>query len=960
MNTSPVYFDTLKVGTQSIPFIEKPENCYSRLVKSLFENNKQFERAGLIFSEQRFQISEELWKKALKEKYENDPIQVVGRGAVSEYIPILDELDMHVLYSQNICLANNIINDTNRDIDQILQKKTQSDHDIKEVAKKRKTIQDLKEKIRFLSDHLLPYENQIEIFRVESEMRESLERDFPEKQKFQEIYDQRVLPLLAKMKHLLIQNSNQVTFQAAAAKGSALQAGLRVISEFTEKDPQCISNSKISRQEVFLLPGQNAVFKQMNERAEEEERIANSLLDLMSEEAYVGTFNIKTATRGNFGIQAPEEVRQRGYPLTGIDPNLKKGILKHMPSSSLGLIKEHAAHKTQRNDPTLYLTPDLENLQIKEAYEHCEQFKWSYIDSNNKKRETDFKTLHANVLRNIKMSFVTCIPNKEKTVSLEDFIEAITVKWKAVVPELKKIENAKPFPVKNIQAKPYISDMLLMRNLTPEQREILLGRLTPEAEFHAILTGEIQLLDMHGENLGVAPEPNAAYDRFKMLKFSTSLDPSKEVNLAQLMLAHGEGKIPLDTLITFNEGGSIVSKSLKDLPELQEVFNGMWKFVIFDTDLSLSEDNRLLLQTRPGDTEFIIPLRSVLLETDWKDKPLSEETFLRLLRSDERDLRVRNWIQKEDAPIYKRLSPNVRDLIKKAIAPKIEQWTLGQLRIKYPAVTIKVLENTFVNILSDIDPSTTLKIWKGIEDDLSNLTVHPDDTWESIAERHRQNVTFLKQMNPEGLKVWGKVKIDYDLTSLSLEAKEKRTKIASQLFPRMTIRQQQALIARQTRRKDYLDNYMALRNSTFYGEDLFNQMERYILNPTSPFTSIRRNELLAPLNKDKQILLADPDKMDGFKQALCKECQPTYFNLMTAMYPLLADAYALNTEYYQDKVCAGHYIGLDTCKIIDSIDALKYQASRTERQERMLILAINLQKQITSIKDPGFLGHWGS
>lgn len=99
---------------------------------------------------------------------------------LSKYIPILDELDNHVLYSKKIGLANNIMNETIRYLDQILQKKTQSDHEIEEIRKMRKKVHDLKEITTTLSNSLSTYENQKEIFRIESEMRESLNKDFPE------------------------------------------------------------------------------------------------------------------------------------------------------------------------------------------------------------------------------------------------------------------------------------------------------------------------------------------------------------------------------------------------------------------------------------------------------------------------------------------------------------------------------------------------------------------------------------------------------------------------------------------------------------------------------------------------------------------------------------------------------------------------------------------------------------
>jgi LysM repeat protein len=309
-------------------------------------------------------------------------------------------------------------------------------------------------------------------------------------------------------------------------------------------------------------------------------------------------------------------------------------------------------------------------------------------------------------------------------------------------------------PLSNVQAKPFISNMILMKDLNFEQRERVLLRLTPQSEFNAVLTGEVQLLDLHSGNLGVAPELKENADKFKDLKFFALINRqfTSGLNFNQLILYYLTGELQKNTPIQYIENGISVSNTLKNLPELEKALDVRWELVLFDTDLSLTESNTLQVQIRGGKIEHLIPLRSVLLETRWKETPLSDETVTHLLDSTERDLRVSQWAKKVDSPIYKRLTKRAQGKIMPLINPLIKEYTLSDLRFEreHEDVTIKSLKREFAADLSDLN-SATSEIWKIIEDDLSKVKVNPKDTWESIAKRHRQNVEELKLLNPKGL-----------------------------------------------------------------------------------------------------------------------------------------------------------------------------------------------------------------
>ncbi len=579
------------------------------------------------------------------------------------------------------------------------------------------------------------------IFDVESKVRKVLMLgDFPQRFEFQNIYDRNILPLAAQAKQFLAHRPLHFSVQAAAAKGKAAQAGFGAIQALAQNKP-ILENNKISNQEVFLLPEQGAVFKRSHERANEEERLVNDLFDLMVEQAVVPTFNINKATLERFEIQIDPKVEQRSFSLKELSPTLSFAIRQKLTFEDDDLWQYFSTTKPATQ--SFLLTPDLSDPATKKAYERCEQFQWTYKNKDGQEKKVNFKTLHANFLQGEVMTAIKPIPSSSHLKAPNSYkrILAFNTPWKIVSPEIMERHEGHISPFVNIQAKPFVRDMHLFSEIMehPVAYQSILQKLTPEAEFQAILTGELQLLDLHSKNLGVAPQTTEEYERFKGLKFTVN---QADISFKQLLLNYLSGDILDTTIIKFKENNNKIKMSLKDLPDLQKALNVQWQFVIFDTDLSLSENNHLQFQTRKDKEEYLIPVRSVLLETTWKDQPLSEQTIQRLLESTDRDLRVENWVKREDSPIRKRLSPKIQRKLDQDLIPLIENYALSVQRYDDPSTPIKKLQEDFAKDLSDISNSNHLKIWKTLEEELNR-----------------------------------KLKAPYDLTSSTLQAIERRKKL---------------------------------------------------------------------------------------------------------------------------------------------------------------------------------------
>lgn len=605
-------------------------------------------------------------------------------------------------------------------------------------------------------------------------------------------------------------------------------------------------------------------------------------------------------------------------------------------------------HPSSKASESFYLAPDLTNPNIKKDFESCEQYMWTYADKKDDQHTVDFKSFYFEFIQKNVSALVEITPKPEITnpspYTPQVGSNAIGCPFKIISPQIMVAETGKLLtPLKDIHAKPLIDQMMLLDEfaLIPVAKENLLKKLTPEAEFSAYLTGELQFLDLHAQNIGVKPVENSQYEKFKEVQFEFK---NQSMSMYELLIEHLNEKLSPDDTLTFTLNGQDVQKKLRDLPELLKALNVSWQFVLFDTDLSLGESNQLeIIVQQKNKEDHFIPLRSALLESDWKDKPLSLEAIELIQNNKERDRRVKNWIEKVDAPIFKRLSPTTGKKIRNSLEGAIERYSLSRYRKNGFDLTTAKLKELFVTEICEMKDSYYAQIWKTIEDELSMVTVRKGDTMEILAKRHGQNPNLekLRELNSDVELIPGKkIKIEYDLTSSS--ALKRRERIAAQFFPNLTHQQKLALIERQERTSKYLDATLSLLDSTLKGKAAFDELREYVNKPETPLSTLERMEMLNFIEQQRKSSKPVDKTVDATRKKIYLQCLPTYFNLMKAMYPLLADAYELNEEVY-GKDNAGIVIGLYGEPLENTI---KFAMASKDPDQRFI--AAILQKQIDS------------
>lgn len=538
-------------------------------------------------------------------------------------------------------------------------------------------------------------------------------------------------------------------------------------------------------------------------------------------------------------------------------------------------------------DPQLiYLVPDLTDCAVKAAYEKCENVNWKYLDLSDHEHTVDFKKLFSLILLK-KVKSIWSIPNKKNpSPTPDEFILATQVKWKTYETKLKvNVGNHQSCEIKDFLVKPLVK-MFRFDVLSDKSREKILSQLRPESEVSAVLTSINQYLDLHHENIGFEPVGNEEYEYFKNIEF---IHRNEIINFDQFMMKYFDGEISKHSIIRYRSKGRIVKKKLSKSPKLLRALEVKWKLVLFDGDTSLSESNTLMALIRQKNKGHLIPLRSILLATDWKNKPLSDVAVKNLMALE--DGHLKEWVAKSDSTVYRRLSQKTKLLLSDQLKPILKVFHLSGYRKHDFLMTIERLGDLFADEISKIDNVKYLEIWKLIESDLSLVNVLPNQTWKSIALRYKQDVNTLKKLNPEThpqhFQNGQKIKIEIDLTTDTLQAHLERIKIAKQLFPRLTYYQQKAFIEREENMKNYLLDYEQLQTTYLKGVELADYLKKYIQSIATPLNSRRKDALMIQLNELEE---NDPDDI---KNILLEECQPTYFNATKAMYPLLANAYDL-------------------------------------------------------------------
>lgn len=652
-----------------------------------------------------------------------------------------------------------------------------------------------------------------------------------------------------------------------------------------------------------------------------------------------------------------EESLQQFVPLEGKDHI--KDHKDHIKDQLINALKVQEAINVGHvdNSESLYFVPKFANGE-KNIYERCEKFKWDYQGSimSFKEIQNLFFQKGSAIIDLIKpVHNANFKPPKDEEIKI-----ALAVKWDAILPEIyQKMETQdgsfSVMPLTQVDAKPFIENMILFNDFFfyPKAKNIITNRLTPEAQFNAILTGELQLLDLHANNLGVMPKSNPNYEKYKDCKFDIN---GRQFSFSDALILYLEGQIGDRHLFTFELDGVQISKKLADLPELKDAFKVDWNLAIFDTDLCLGESNKIHRIQTDTISGHLIPLRSVLLELDWKKNPLDQVCIDKLMDAEESDFLMRQWIDRKDAPIYQHLSKEGLEMLEKLLHPVLERYALSRHRNKHSDLQIAELQFNFVNYIVDKMDD----VWAIIEQELSSVKVFKGATLESFCNRYSQSreeileankdIPDFEKLGPNELLNYDKLNIKHkpNLTENNKEALEMRKKIANQLLPRLSIRQRNALIERQESRKEYLEGYYNLKNSQNSNLTLVEEIRNYIEMPSTPLNSVSRNNYLNWI-KNALVGQVDPIHINELYDDLIDELQPTYLNVMMSMYPLLGDAYELNMILSgNNEKESGEWIGLHKFTLEQIIEIVDQDPIKYPINSKAQKLAANLKNEINN------------
>jgi hypothetical protein len=519
-----------------------------------------------------------------------------------------------------------------------------------------------------------------------------------------------------------------------------------------------------------------------------------------------------------------------------------------------------------------------------------------------------------------------------------DFI--LQMKWKLMFSDLVNTQNQK---ITNVRIKPFISEMITISRLryNPPFQNYALNALSSQAEAELILAGLLQLLDLHEENLALKLESEQTlesyyknFKKYSSLQFSYQnihAEKKAHTSLEELHKDYRNGHINDHTAITYGDSSQPSpdsSSELKELGDLKSFLETKWKFIFFDTNYCLGEDNEsqqcVITNTGKSKTHISLPFRSCLSENQWAHHPLRKETLDLVKQLLEKQEIVKKWINREDAPLRQRLSKKANERINEMlnIFGQDLQFSLSKIRQQSTFLTLEDVRNQFA---SDLKDKKDEKIWSFLEEELSQVKIAKQgETWESLSIKHKQNLKDLQFLNSDHpLTPGSKLKIKIDLTSNSEQAQESRKKMAFALFPRLTWRQQEALIQRMNHLRKYLEFYEEAKS------------------PLSPSNKKIDEDFLevAPLGMEEKEIYYSKLNQGESLHSLIDSCQPTYFNLMCVFYPLLKDVYWIR-EYAKKQLGPQlkipEEIGSYTENLIDTIQAVK-----NHTQEKM----VKIQKE---------------
>jgi hypothetical protein len=821
--------------------------------------------------------------------------------------------------------------------------------------------------IGLLNKPVFSYEERHHVFEMEYQFRVFLEE--PEKRTEERVafYENVIKHLVKRVKHSLVQEPQHRNAIAAAKKGQALQAGLKGMLSILEEGVPIEKNT--STQSVYSFPHYKVVYKHGSKRATEEEYLIDQFFNLCASEGIVGSFKMERLNPIRYGIEMSNlEKLKRGYSVGHLDPfltnklfgklnqNDQKLYQKYkMKDCSLSqnfasfekrtfkyegnevrtlqcLLEEDGFVKALTYEPTkassdelksLYFLPILESSVDKQTYEECEQMRWKYLNSQKIQQVVDFKMIQTLWLRGHYLKGIQAvdlngkvIKNGPKETEVKSVLEKI--QWRLGIAEVLRLNKSKDWkPVMHVQAKPFV-EMKSVKDMQLHSKflKAVLNRLSEESVWSVLLTAELQFLDLHGQNLGLAPQLNDACVYFKKAVFLVS---RQVLNLWNLRKQYLEDPLLIQAEIIYKDPktGQFVQGRLEEFSFLREALETKWEWVIFDTDLSLGESNTLHLQSYKDHIQTLIPFRSCLLELEWKDIPLSP-TIIARLEDTAMEEQMIAWINRYETPI--RLELKKKGILQREIDERLKPV------LKQPCYTLSFARQ-------------------------SDCT---DGSFKNIRDKFVFDLVKMEENVHQELWKWLEQQLSIDLISELPKARLNRDKIASQLFPRLTWRQLEALLERRKRRNIYLKNYRELIQTSSF-EELQKSVSNFLQQSESPLSTLQRRSLEAKLHQMDPLL--QTSQIALLKTEISQMCQPTYFNIVKSMYPFLSDVYDLVVaSNSQGPLQAGLLIGNPYIGQLEELISLIRK--KFYHREDLLEVALNLEKNMQSEIMPAFFGKW--
>lgn len=571
---------------------------------------------------------------------------------------------------------------------------------------------------------------------------------------------------------------------------------------------------------------------------------------------------------------------------------------------------------------TLFV-PCIPNAEFLKMYQQMEATKWEYLDKDIWLPAT-FKELQSLwITGDIDSGTKVCREGAIESFAIggEDrkLYECLNVNWKLFFPETKYEYQDQLLSYLNPTAKPYIHHMVLFSELAYQDPCFLqiANRLDDDSILKTLLTAEFQFLDLHSNNLGATLNPTGKYEEYVDWDFQTDF---ATCNFKDFVKDYLDGDISCVDTISVRKTIEQNFRQLdqKEVADLLNCVESTWSLQLFDTDYSLGESN--VIHTFCMDYKkpmqkigHLIPLRSDLLATQWRDRPI-KPAIIRKWMDPERIKRVRNWVNRRDSPIKKLIPAHLLS----GLEAKIDE------HFNSPEYSLSKAHS------ADHLDSTVKDIIHQCAIDLSD------------SEKHETLWIFLETVLRKAAKGY--------FNDLSID-RAKRWRIAKHLLPRLTYFQRHALFERQERALNYLKSYAEIETITEDSQKIV-FIEKMINASYTPFTLIQSLSFQEKLDEIK--CFPDSKHLDNFFQYLKNKLTPTYFNICKSMYPLLADEYFLAEHFYPNSIIAGKKIGEYTTPIEDLIEK-----GKIDQNEDIRRTALYLENEITEA-DKEFKAYFGN